>query len=283
MDENGYESNQRYDGSLKENLPKGLMERLPEELKDKIEDAIAMEEQEKQNRNAYYENVQSQMLTVQMKPGSGIAALIIGIGGMLLFVKINLGIAFLCIGIMLVIFGIGFVSDEKFKFKRHAVSSLVLILGIGIVLISGYLFLEKMIPALPQLKGTFLIGIGIAAVGVLLLILPGITYFYMHKVCTEQVKAACVYLKQKSEYKDGHTYIMYAPVYEYQFRGNTYCVAEDYRSNDVPSIGSRHDLYINPDEPTEFYQKNGSWKSIVALVIFCMVFVAFGCIFCCIP
>ena len=34
MDENGYESNQRYDGSLKENLPKGLMERLPEELKE---------------------------------------------------------------------------------------------------------------------------------------------------------------------------------------------------------------------------------------------------------
>ena len=300
MNENGYDYNQQYNNGYDQqygnsydqqfdnsynstpqvNLPEGMMERLPEGLRNKIEDTMAMAEQENQGRNAKYENAESPTLTAQMKPGPAIAALIIGIGGMILFFQTVPVIACICMGIMLVIFGIGLVSDEKFNFRRHAKSTLVMMIGIGLILMALYCILAKMIPELPQPRLVVMGGVGFAAVGALLLILSCITYQYLNEVCTEPVQAVCVYLKQKKEYKDGHTYIKYAPVYEYQFRGNTYCAAEDYGGKSV-SIGSRHELYINPYEPTMFNKKNG--QSIVGIVAFSMIFILAGFFLCCIP
>lgn len=278
---NGYD--QQFDNSYystpQVNLPEGMMERMPEGLRNKIEDAMAMAEAD--NQNAKYENAESPTLTAQMKPGPAIAALIIGFGGMILFLQTVPGIAILCLGIMLVIFGIGLVSDEKFNFRRHAKSTLVMMIGIGMVLMSLYCLLAKMIPELPQPRLVVMMGISFAAVGALLLILSCITYQYLNEVCTEPVQAICVYMKQKEEYKDGHTYIKYAPVYEYQFRGNTYCAAEDYGSKKGASIGSRHELYINPYQPTTFNKKNG--QSIVGIVAFSMIFILAGFFMCCIP
>lgn len=292
MNENGYDGqeynngyDQQFDNSYystpQVNLPEGMMERLPEGMRNKVEDAMAMAEQENQGKNAKYENVESPTLTVQMKPGPAIAALIIGFGGMILFMQTVPGIAILCLGIMLTIFGIGLVSDEKFNFRRNALSTLVLMIGIGMVLMSLYFLLAKMIPALPEPRIAVIMGISFAAVGVLFFILNCITYQYMNEVCTEPVQAVCVYMKQRSEYSQGHTYIKYAPVYEYLFRGNTYCAAENYGSNNGVSIGSIHELYINPNQPTMFNKKNN--QSLVVVVIFSMIFILFGFLLCCIP
>lgn len=282
MNENGYdgqEYNNGYDQQFDNSYYSAPQVNLPEGLRNKVEDAMAMAEVG--NKNAKYENAESPTLTVQMKPGPAIAALIIGFGGMILFVQTVPGIAILCLGIMLTIFGIGFVSDEKFNFRRNALSTLVLMIGIGMVLMSLYFLLAKMIPALPKPRIAVIMGISFAAVGVLFFILNCITYQYMNEVCTEPVQAVCVYMKQRSEYSQGHTYIKYAPVYEYLFRGNTYCVAENYGSNNGVSIGSIHEFYINPNQPTMFNKKNN--QSLVVVVIFSMIFILFGFFLCCIP
>lgn len=279
---NGYD--QQYGGSLREAIPNSLVEHLPEHMKDDLESAIASAEQQLQSRNAMYENAESSLLSVQMKPSLTLTALAIGLGGMFLFAAVNIKLMFLCFGIMMTIFGIGFVSDPKFNFRKHAKSTLVFFLGLVMVLISGYLLLADLIPALPQVKRENLldvVGIGFAVVGLLLLVLNFISFHYFKTVCTEQVQGTCVYLKRKVEYQKGHERVQYAPVYEYQFRGNTYCAAEEFSEGGVPSVGDRFDLYINPMAPTEFYRKE--WRSKVKIVVFCIVFLAFGYLFICIP
>lgn len=271
MDENRYDSNQQYNNGYDQQYD-GQQYNNGHNL----EDVVATAEQEKHNRNAYYESVETPTLMVQMKTTPFIIAMVIGFGGMSMFAPIDFRISFLCIGIMLIIFGMAAVTDEKFKFRKHAKSTLILILGIVIVLISVYLILAKFIPSLPQPNITVMLGIGFTAIGALLFVLCCISFCYTKKVCTEQVQGVCVYLKRKSEYKDGHTHIEYAPVYEYQFRGNTYCAGEDFRRNNVPSIGDRFELYINPDEPTDFYRKE--WQSKAEIVIVCVVFIVFGCL-----
>ena len=158
---------------------------------------MATAEQEKRNRNAYYESVETPTLMVQMKTETLIIAMGIGFGGMSMFAPFDFRISLICIGIMLIIFGIAAVTDEKFKFRKHAKSTLMLILGIAIVLISAYLFLAKIIPLLPQPNITVMSGIGFTAIGGLLFVLCCISFCLMKKVCTEPVLAHCVYVKKK--------------------------------------------------------------------------------------
>lgn len=276
MNENGYDNNQQYDNTPKIplDLSNGLMSHLPEEMKDRIEDALAEAEQKAGNP---YERVEPNILKTDMNPKIAIAALLIGFGGALVFAKIDPIIAVLCVGIMLLVFGIGIVTDKNFSFQRNAMSTLVLFIGLAVVLITGYLLLAKNNPSLPKLEGKLVLivgGGGFAAVGALILILSEITYHYMKRVCTEQVQAVCVYHKERREYKKGRTYIRRAPVYEFQYWGNTRCVAEDFGAPHLPAVGDRCILFINPNNLKEFYRLGAN--SRVAIWIFCLIFVLCG-------
>lgn len=250
MNENEYGNNGQY-GSLGEHIPEGLMEHLPEGVKDRIEDVIAEADQKIRNP---YERVEPDIPKIKMNTKITIAASVIGFGGTIVFAKINPVIAVLCFGIMAVVFGIGIVADKNFSFRKNAMSILVLLIGVYMVLIAGYLLVSKYNPSLPELEGKFLstvAGIGLIILGAFVLILYELELHYLKNACSERVQAVCVYIKEKKEYQEKRRRTVYAPVFEFQFFGNTYCVAENYGNRFVPTIGDRHRLssgcllYIN--------------------------------------
>lgn len=274
----GQYDNQQYSG-LREQIPEGLMERLPEHLQDRVDDAIAGVEQKARNP---YASVKPDVLEIKMNTKLAVAALIIGFGGAIIFAKIDPVISILCFGIMITIFGIGAVAGKNFSFHKNAMSTLIPIIGICIVLITGYLLLSKNIPSLPKMEGKFrtiVIGAGMAGLGALILILNIIATHYLKKACSERIQARCVYIKEETVYSDGRRHIKRAPVFEFQFLGNTYSVAENLGSGKVPSIGDNCEIFINPDNPKEFYRKGDN--SMVFFGIVCVVFILFGVLACC--
>lgn len=273
MNENEYGNNGQY-GSLKEHIPEGLMEHLPEGVKDRIEDAIYEADQKLSNP---YERVEPDIPKIQMNTKIAISATVIGFGGVLVFAKINPIIAVLCFGIMALIFGIGIVADKNFSFRKNAMSILVLLIGVYMVLIAGYLLVSKYNPSLPELEGKFLntvAGIGLIILGAFVLILYELELHYLKNACSERVQAVCVYIKEKKEYQEKRRRTVYAPVFEFQFFGNTYCVAENYGNRFVPTVGDRYELFVNPNNLKEFYRKGTD--SRVRIWIFSIVFILFG-------
>lgn len=274
---NGQYDNQQY-GGLREQIPEELMGHLPEHLRDRVDDAIAGVEQKARNP---YASVEPDVLEIKMNTKVAVAALIIGFGGAIIFAKIDPVISVLCFGIMITIFGVGAVAGKNFSFHKHAMSALLPIVGICIVLVTGYLLLSKNIPALPKMEGKFrriVIGAGMAGLGALILILITISNHYLKKACSERIRARCAYIKEKTELKDGRRYIQRAPVFEFQFLGNTYCVAENFGSGKVPSIGDSCEIFINPNNPKEFYRKGNNTMAV--FVIVCSVFILFGVLAC---
>lgn len=76
--------------------------------------------------------------------------------------------------------------------------------------------------------------------------------------CTETVNAVCVRLSRRYSFNRTHSHAYaptYAPVFNYWFSGKEYTVTESYYTNiDVPKLDSEVQLYINPDNPEEFYR-----------------------------
>ncbi len=272
-------SQQQYNSDLiegiKERLPEGLMEKLPGGISEKIESALSEAAQAERNKSSY-EYVEPEALKIEMNPKLCIAAVIIGFGGGLLFMMICPPICVICLGIMFTILGIGAVGDKKFSFQRYATAFVIPLFGVLFILIGVFMLLQLFIPTLSE--GNFLgIAIGIAFAVLLLLTfaLIFISYRYKRKVCTEQVQARCVYVKERKSVKDGHTYYEHAPVFEFCFRGNTYNIAENYSSAKKPLVGDICEIHINPNEPTEFYRKkpiSKGWIIIICIFIALAVF-----------
>lgn len=285
MNENGFDNNQHQYGngygqqvdSLQESLPDGLMERLPGWMRDKVEDIMAEAELENQNR-ARFGSVEPYEYTSHRHPLVTIVADIIGFGGafFFIFIKPNSMIALICVGIMFLIFGIGYLTDKNYCFRREPIRALMPVLGVIFILVAVYHILARNIPSLPQpvdkgmegwVCGLFVI------LGVVLLILDCISFCLMKKVCTEPVLSRCVYVKRKVERSNKSTTTKYSGVFEYQFRGNTYWAAEAYRDKDVPQAGDWYELHINPDDPTDFFRK--SWDALIWVLIGYTFFIVF--------
>lgn len=284
MNENGYDNNQQYNngydqqyGGQQVNLPEGVMEHLPEWMKDKVEDVMAMAEQEKQNR-ARYGNVEPYKYRSNRHPLVTVAAIAIGFGGafFFVFVRPNYMLALICFGIMLLIYGIGYLTDKNYCFRKEPTYTAIPVLGVIFILVAAYHLLAKNIPTLPQPGSIGLEGwvCGLFTIlGVVMLILDCISFYCMKKVCTEPVSAVCVYVKKKVVRSNKSSTTKYSGVFEYQFRGNTYWAAEAYRDSGAPHVGVGYDLCINPSVPTDFYRK--SWKLMISSLIGYIFFIVF--------
>ncbi len=268
---NGYQ--QQYNGSpsdsLQESLPDGVMERLPEWMRDKADDFIARANQEVRNMERYG-RVEPYSYESHRHPLVKPVAMVIGFGGafFFLFIKPNSMIALICVGIMLLIFGIGYLTDKNYCFRREPTYALIMVLGVIFILVAVYHILAKNIPSLPQPvdKGYEGWACGLlVVVGVGLLILDCISYCCMKKVCTEPVLAHCVYVKKKVTHSNKSMNTKYSGVFEYKFQGNTYLAAEPFRNTGAPKAGDWCELHINPDEPTDFFRK--SWDVLILTLI----------------
>lgn len=94
----------------------------------------------------------------------------------------------------------------------------------------------------------------------------------LKKRCTQKVIATCT--DKRRVYEDDNT-PSYYPVYEFDYNGNHYKVSKD-QNVYKPEIGTEHEIYINPDNPEEYYHP----KADAAQNGFAMIFViAFGAAF----
>ena len=152
-----------------------------------------------QQNGSIYENVKPDIMRHKMNPVITLASVVIGIVAFVfLKMKNDFVMGLFCVGSLWIIFGIGLVTNENFLFKKHAMNTLYPIIGFFLVLITGYILLSKNISSLPKIEGKLLgmvTGAGILLIGVLILVLNGIAFNYLKKICTEQVQAVCVYKK----------------------------------------------------------------------------------------
>lgn len=269
--------NQQQYESLQESLPEGVMERLPGWIRDKVEDAMAMADRESLNRERYG-HVEPYSYYGRKFPLITGPAVVIGFGGafFFIFIKHNYMVALICFGIMLIMYGIKYLTDKDYCFRKAPAYTMVPVLGVIFILVAAYHLFAKYFPALPQPKsrGIEVWACGLfSVIGAVLLVLDCIRFWLMKKVCTEPVSAVCVYVKKKVvRSKDSKT-TKYSGVFEYQFRGNTYLAAEAYGNKGDSKVGSRYELCINPNEPTDFYRK--SWKLLVSSLIGYLLFIVF--------
>lgn len=157
------------------------------------------------------------------------------------------GVVFFVIGIYIIMFG--GINKKNFYILIFP------IVGAGIMIFSGgYMWgndyikshIMALIPA-ALLSVFILVGIAITA-GTF------INNLSQKLHCTESITAVCINLNRRHDSDSGS---VYAPVYKYYYGGEEYIVAQDFYTNiDVPKIDSKVELYINPENPEEFYRKS---------------------------
>lgn len=109
--------------------------------------------------------------------------------------------------------------------------------------------------------------------------------FYGYKVCSVEVAAECIKLKDEHFWRDevsvAETEGYYgrrktvSGVYRFEYNGRTYEVQDDTNSNqDKPTPGEWHKLRINPNNPNEFYRQ--TTVSQIAFFIIGAVFLLVG-------
>ena len=94
----------------------------------------------------------------------------------------------------------------------------------------------------------------------------------LKKRCTQKVMAECT-----GKYRDDHDYHIKYPVYEFDYEGKHYKVSKHQSAPGFSAeIGSAYEIYINPNNPEEYYHP----KADAAQNGFAMIFViAFGAAF----
>lgn len=137
--------------------------------------------------------------------------------------------------------------------RRQPTGLVFSITGLGCIILPainewGYLFSDS-IPTsllLPSLLST-----AITLIGLAMMIVPGVLEDLSAKRCTEVVKAEVIDLKETTL---SNGTVAFAPVYSYNYKDKTYTKnTEKYRITEVPEVGSKTELKINPKDPEDVY------------------------------
>ncbi len=124
-----------------------------------------------------------------------------------------------------------------------------------------------------------LIGLFFALAGICIAVFPTLIELRNRRVCTESAIAKCVEVKTQYTHGKHGLRKVYSPVWEFEFYGKTYRADENNYGNSHPEIGDEQEIFFNPFSPEEMYRKGTS--SIVAVIIFGVIFVASGIGICC--
>lgn len=157
------------------------------------------------------------------------------------------GVVFFVIGIYITMFG--GINKKNFYILIFP------IVGAGIMIFSGgYMWGNEYIKAhIMALIPAAIVSVFILA-GIALIAVTFLTNLSNKTRCTESVTAVCINLNRTYDSDSGS---VYAPVYKYYYGGEEHIVAQDFYTNiDVPKIDSEVELYINPENPEEFYRKS---------------------------
>lgn len=137
--------------------------------------------------------------------------------------------------------------------RRQSTGPVFTITGLGCIILPainewGYLFSDT-IPEdnlLPVLLST-----AITCIGLAMLIGPGVLENMSERRCTEIVKAEVVDLKSTTLSDEK---VAFAPIYSYTYEDKVYTKSnEKYKITEVPEVGSKTELKINPKNPEDVY------------------------------
>lgn len=168
------------------------------------------------------------------------------------------------------------ISDGGFK-PKHAPILLFPLVGAGAI-IGGFIMQygseelkEKSLAAVP-----FIFIILFAVIGVGLIIAGLYTSLYLKLVCRECVNAECI---EVLETRNSHGGTAWCPVYSYYYNGQYYKVSNDVYTNTMyPSVGQQYELYINANNPMQFYEPQnyrGTGIFMIILGLFIVLFMGF--------
>ncbi len=165
------------------------------------------------------------------------------------------------------------ISDGGFKLKSLPILLFPLV---GIGAIAGGIIIQygseelkkKSIDALPMIFIILFIIIGVG------LIIGGLySAIYLKLTCTEYVNAECV--EAKKQYNKNRCEV-YCPVYSFSYNGQNYKVCNDvYTNRYYPAVGQQYELYINPNNPMQFYEPYRTMSTGIFMMIFGVVLVCF--------
>lgn len=137
--------------------------------------------------------------------------------------------------------------------RRQSTGPVFSITGLGCIILPainewGYLFNEN-IPSDGMLQ--VLLSTAITFVGLAMLIAPSVLENMSERRCKETVKAEVVDLKSTTISEDT---VAYAPIYSYTYKDNVYTKCnEKYKTTEIPAVGSKTELRINPSHPEDVY------------------------------
>ncbi len=117
--------------------------------------------------------------------------------------------------------------------------------------------------------------VGFSVIGLWLLMFWFKKTILLKRSCTYIINAKCIdVINQYSTNKSGVRKKVYCPVYEFYYNGNTYKVCNNVYTNfTIPIINNTYEIYINQNEPTQFYEPQRSKITGIALFILGISFV----------
>ena len=93
------------------------------------------------------------------------------------------------------------------------------------------------------------------------------------ELCTRKVMAQCT-----GKYRDSDSYRVKYPVYEFDYDGKHYKVSKEQKAPGFTAeIGASYEIYINPNNPEEYYHPQADaaekWWKIFIITPFTFAFV----------
>ncbi len=96
--------------------------------------------------------------------------------------------------------------------------------------------------------------------------------------CTQKVIATCT--GEEVRHQEGEPF--YYPVYEFDYRGQHFRVSPNHNSY-LPAVGTKHEIFINPENPEEYYhpieEKHKNRWLMFFVIPFVLAFIFFGVVF----
>ncbi len=115
----------------------------------------------------------------------------------------------------------------------------------------------------------------VTLLGLIMMLAPGISEDWNKRKCKVEVEAEIVDYKETT-LADDQT-LAFAPVYQYEYEGKLYLrESKKYSSRDIPKVGDKISLMINPKNPQESFVPSSKASKMVLYMLGFGLFVA-GC------
>lgn len=99
------------------------------------------------------------------------------------------------------------------------------------------------------------------------------------KRCSLQIRATCIEVNSKTFRDQTNRFsVVYSPIYEAYFGGQKHVLCNNKYTDTQAKVGDVTDIYVNPENNSEFYDPRQSLLMIKALLFLGIIFIVFSAI-----